>query len=168
MLVPSKWLVLGLLLIGSALAYGNEKEYLYVQSAAAELKAEPKMSAAKVIDVKRGDRAYVVEKTDKWYRIRLGESEGWLPKLFLSDHKPVGRAELAHDIPVNLEKASRRRPPSYTVSAATRGLMAEGPQTGKKGEKLDYGAVKKLEGMKPSSSDIESFRAQVKLKTETR
>lgn len=162
----SKWIVLSLLFIGSVLAYGDEKEILFVQSAAAELKQEPKMSAKKVTDVKRGDRAVVVEKTEKWYRLRVNDKEGWLPKLFLSDHKPVGRAELAHDIPVNLEKASRRRPPSYTVSAATRGLTSTEITTGKKGEKLDYSAVKKLENIKPSASEIESFRAQVKLKTE--
>ena len=163
--VQSKWIVLSLLFIGSVLAYGNEQEFLYVQSAAAELKAEPKMSATKITDVKRGDRALIVDKSEKWLKVKVADKEGWLPKLFLSEHKPVGRAELAQDIPANLEKASRRRPPSYTVSAATRGLMAETP-TGRKGDKMDYAAVKKLEGIKPSTSEIDSFRAQVKLKTE--
>jgi len=166
MRTQGKWIVLSLLLLGSVLAYGDEKEILYVQSAVADLKAEPKMNAAKVAEVKRGDRAIVVEKTEKWYRLRVNDREGWLPKLFLSDHKPVGRAELAQDIPVNLEKASRRRPPSYTVSAATRGLTSTDVTTGKKGEKLDYSAVKKLENIKPSASEIESFRTQVKLKTD--
>ncbi len=165
MLGASKWIVLSLLLIGSAWAYGAEKEYLYVQSANAEMKQEPKMNGIKVADVKRGDKVIVLEKADKWFRVKLAEREGWLPKLFLSDHKPVGRAELARDIPVNLEKASRRRPPSYTVSAATRGLMGEAPAG--KGEKVDYGAVKKLENLKPTASDIDAFRAQVKLKNET-
>lgn len=155
-----------LLSVTSAFAFAAEDGVFYLQAANADLKQAPKMSSGKVGELRRGDRLVVLEKTEKWYRVRKGQLQGWVPRLFLSSHKPVGQAELSRDIPVNLEKASRRRPPSYTVSAATRGLLGDAPSGRKKGDLADYEALGRVERSKPTQAELDKFGSSAKLKTE--
>lgn len=153
-----------LVLLAAATAGGDQREYLYLQPATAELRAEPKMSSPSAGTLNRGDRVSVVKRQDKWIEVRHGDKRGWVPTYFMTANKPVGQAELAKDIPTNLEKASRRRPPSYTVSAATRGLTGDAPKG--KGSGADYKALKELEQIMPQGTSLDNFRSSAKLKAQ--
>lgn len=136
----------------------------YVQSAHLDLKAEPNTSAKTVGTLKRGDALTVSENKDHWVKGNSGAFTGWTSKVFLSPHKPVGQADLAKEVPTTMEKASRRRPQSYTVNAAARGLTEdESAREGGDGFKTDYKALKKVEGRKVPEGELKQFKESAKL-----
>ncbi len=156
------WFILSLFLFATPAFAGDETRY--VQSVKADLLREPNAQAVKVGTMKRGDAVTVVETTGMWSKVRFGKANGWVSRIFLSANKPVGQADLQKEVPTSLEKASRRRPPSYSVNAAARGL-AEDKNTGAgaDGYKADYSALKKVEERKVKPDELEKFRDTAKL-----
>lgn len=155
-----------------ALAFGSppasaDPEPMYVQAAKVELRKEPRMDAARVVELPRGSELLVLEKQTVWYRASAGGKEGWVSRLFLSAHKPVGSADLAKDVNVSLEKASRRRSSSYSVSASTRGLTAEDRvREGRESYQSDFDALAKIEEYQVKKEDLDNFRRSAKLSGE--
>lgn len=137
---------------------------MYVQATKASLKDAPRMNAGNLALLNRGDELTIVESKGLWLRAKGREKEGWISKLFLSTHKPIGEAELMKDIPQSLEKASRRRSSSYAVSAAARGLMTT--ERGRHGRELyqsDYESLDKLEQVRLTPAQLEGFRSSANL-----
>lgn len=137
---------------------------MYVQATKASLKDAPRMNAGNVAGLIRGDQLAIVESKGLWFRAKSREKEGWISRLFLSTHKPIGETLLMKDIPQSLEKASRRRSSSYAVSAAARGLMTT--ERGRHGRELyqsDYESLDKLEQVELTPDQLEGFRSSAKL-----
>ena len=156
------WFILTLFLLASP-AFGAE-ETRWVQAVKADLMKGPTQSAEKITTLNRGDEVVVLESQGLWSKVRAGKHTGWVSKIFLSLTKPVGQADLQKEVPASLEKASRRRPPSYTVNAAARGLAEdESTGNGADGYKADYKALKKVEERKVSPAEVEKFRDNAKL-----
>jgi hypothetical protein len=87
-----------------------------------------------------------------------------MSKIFLSNTKPVGQADLQKEVPQSLEKASRRRPPSYSVNAAARGLAEDETTKGETdGYKADFKALKKVEDRKVPAEEVDKFRDNANL-----
>lgn len=155
-------LAVGVSVAGASAARADD--LMYVQAVKAGLMSEPKMGGVKVEELKRGEELTVVEKKDLWFHVRHGAKDGWASKLFLTDHKPVGSAELSQSVDVSLEKASRRRSSSYAVSATTRGLSAdERVRGGRALYNSDFEALKEMESYSLSKEDLALFRNSAKL-----
>jgi hypothetical protein len=160
-----KWLFLGCVCWLGSPALGASAETWFVQAARAEMKKEPKTAAAVLARLSRGDRVQFVSKKDLWFEVRTGKAVGWIPRLFLSQHPPVGASELSN-LPsgTTLEKASRRRPASFAVSASTRGLMvSERARRGQEKFPTDYEALVRLEELDIPAAELDKFRATAKL-----
>lgn len=157
-------LAIGCALAGAA-ARGADNTTLFVQAARTELRQEPKTSGPIVARVKRGDRVELKNRRELWYEVTAGTARGWIPRLFLSQHPPIGATELLN-LPTSdtLEKASRRRPASFSVSASTRGLMiAERSRRGQERFATDYEALSQIEDREIPEERLDNFRAAAKL-----
>ena len=97
---------------------------LWVQSEHADLKKAPQLAAEKVATLVRGDALVVDAKDGLWFKVKKGGTEGWISKIFVADHRPIGSADLKKDVTVTEEKTSRKRSSSYAVSASIRGLTS--------------------------------------------
>ncbi len=120
-------------------------ETYYVQSVKTDLKLMPNASSGILKTLPRGAQLTVIAKEGLWYKVKSEEQTGWVCRLFLAPHRPVGKAEL-ENIPEELEKASRRRPSSYVVTAATRGGFESNRVRGSRElYKSDFSQLKKIE-----------------------
>lgn len=148
----------------------DDTAVLYVHAVRADLKAEPKAGATAVSQLKRGV-ALVVEpqpsqapSSPHWVRVRVrggADSQvGFVSKLFVRNHPPVGQADLDKDVKDNsLEKASRRRTSSYSASAATRGYTESSrTRVGRAENATDEGALREVEAARPPAAQVEEFR----------
>ncbi len=158
------FLIASLLCSIAAQALGDEPETKYVQAAQVELKVEPNQSGKSVATLKRGAMLTITETKGHWVKVTAGSLTGWTSKVFLSTHRPVGQADLAKEVPTTLEKASRRRPQSYTVNAAARGLSEdENLRQGSDGYKTDYKALKRIEERNIPATELNQFKDSAKL-----
>lgn len=148
------------------IAHAYDTETVYVQAAQVDLKSAPQAGAAKVTKLRRSDSLQVLKKEGLWYQVKTGAHSGWISRLFVSEHKPVGSAELAKDVGDSLEKASRRRASSYTVSATTRGLQAESrAREGREQYQSDFEALNRMENYRFDPNELDSFIHSANLST---
>ena len=140
-------------------------ETMYVQAAKTTLNSEAKMGASKVLELKRGDVLEVLEKKDVWFKVKSGGKEGWISRLFLSPHKPVGEADLNKEVNVSLEKASRKRASSYAVSASARGLNAGNRvREGREAYRADFDELEKVDKYAVDKGKLDAFKTSGKLR----
>lgn len=140
-------------------------ETVYVQSAQTNLKSEPKVDSANVKPLKRGDALTVIKKEGIWYQAKSGDKTGWVSKMFVNTHAPVGASDLSKQ--GDLAKTSRRRSSEYGVTAATRGLSA-GNRTrqGREEFQKDEAGLAELEKQQISPTDLKDFQKKGNLKGE--
>jgi hypothetical protein len=155
--------ILGIALIECTIGVADEKTF-YIQAVKVDLHENAQMSAGKVALLQRGDKVEKIDQKNNWFLVNSPKGKGWLPKLFVSPYKPIGKADLVNEVPANAEKATRRRSSSFAVSASARGLMAN--ERGREGQDLyrsDFEALEKLEHFKVSKDRFEKFRTTAKL-----
>jgi len=143
----------------NSFAGSGKKNIRYVQANTVYVKSANKMNADTITQLKRGTRVKILKKKGLWYKIKVNKKKGWVSKLFLSKNKPVEYASLVQEVPENIEKASRRRPSSYSVSASTRGLIAD--KRGRPGRELyqsDFEALEKLEKLQFTDNQLKQFQ----------
>ena len=136
--------------------------YLYVNSFKAPIYKAPFIGSKKIIELKKGTKVTGIEEKSDWYRIRYGGKNGWVYKLMVRKTPPLetkslfGRLKtLAHKVRVLREK-SRRRPSSYTTTAAARGLRDKRKRFAEK-YRLDYDALEKVESIEISNTEALEF-----------
>ena len=137
---------------------------LWVQAVQVDLKTEAQMSAAPVLHLKRGDQVALLTTQGLWLQVTVHGKTGWLSKIFLSDHPPIGNAELSKEVNVSMEKTTRRRSSSYAVSASTRGLQADKSisRRGEDTQRPDYRSLEKMEHFQLDSRLISRFAAEAR------
>ena len=94
-LLKKLYLLVSLFLMGSlsfAWAESANETLLYVQAVQVPLKAEPKMNAADIQILKRGDPLTVIQQEGIWYHVNTTQQKGWVSKLFVNSYKPIGYA----------------------------------------------------------------------------
>lgn len=170
---PARVTLVILLALGSFFALpcvAEDPAVLYVHAVRADLKAEPKAGASAVSQLKRGVALLVepptgqVSTSPHWVRVRVRGGDdsqvGFVSKLFVRNHPPVGQADLDKDVKDNsLEKASRRRTSSYSASAATRGYTESSrTRVGRAENATDEGALREVEAARPAAAQVEEFR----------
>jgi len=135
---------------------------LYVHSVKAPIYQEPFISSKKIIELKKGTKVIGIEEKANWYRIRYGGQSVWVYKLMVKKTPPLetkglfGRLKtLAHKVQALREK-SRRRPSSYTTTAAARGLRDKRKRFAEK-YRLDYDALEKVESIEISNTEALEF-----------
>lgn len=140
------------------------KKVLFVQAVRVDLKSESKANSQTVGTVSRGDSAMLLETNGQWIKIKSGKKTGWLSRLFVASHKPVGNADLMKDVKENLSTSSRRRPSSYSVSATARGLMTS--ERGREGREIyetDGEALEKMEKYVVPKDSLRKFTSSGRL-----
>lgn len=139
-------------------------EKYWVQAVQADLKEAPQMNAKSVQQLKRGDPVLAIGKKDFWVEIKKGNSSGWISKIFLTDHAPVGNADLGKDLNTTMEKTSRQRSSSFAVQAATRGFTAPGRSRQFEGKLApDYLAVRNMENYVIDGAKLSAFKTEAKM-----
>lgn len=141
-----------------------EEQGLFVQAVQAALRSEPKMTASRIAELKRGDMVTSVKKQGGWIEVTYKNHIGWISTLMVGPRKPVGHAELMKNVSTDEVKESRRRTSSLAVAASTRGLAAsERVRHGREAYRTDYLALKKLEEQTLSPDQIEKFLKDAQL-----
>jgi uncharacterized protein YgiM (DUF1202 family) len=140
------------------------EEVVFVQAVKTGLKKTPQMDSPTLVELKRGDELKILKKQEPWYEVSFKKKKGWVSRLFVNTHRPIGQADLNKDVKENVEKASRRRSSSYAVSASTRALSAgTRVREGREQYQADYEALAEIEKQSLPASEIESFRKSAKL-----
>ena len=166
-------LAIGLMAFAAAdlRAADDTAEVFYVQAAKAKLKAEPKMDAKNLADLKRGDSLTVLQKQEIWFQVSYGAGKesktGWISKLFVNAHKPVGAADLSNDVKEeSVEKSSRKRAANYAVSASTRGLSEERVREGREQYEADFQGLEKVDAARVPAAELDKFQKSGSLSNE--
>jgi len=148
-----------LLILFPALSYCFD---LYVHSVKAPLYQTPSMGSKKIIELKKGAKVTGIEEKANWYKVRHEGKDGWVYKLMVRKEPPMETKGLFdrlksifRRIDVLREK-SRRRPSSYTTTAAARGLRDKRQRSADK-YRLDYDAVEKIESVEISDTEALEF-----------
>jgi hypothetical protein len=140
-------------------------DVVYVQAAKATLRSAPQLQAAAVVDLTRGTELKVLEKSNLWFKVSSKNQQGWVSKLAVNEHRPVGEATLAAELQGSLEKASRKRQGAYAVSASTRGLSASTDRSreGREAYRSDFSSVEKMDQITLPAAEIDKFSKSVNL-----
>lgn len=155
---------IGLILTVGNGAHAVDPNQWYVQSAKAEMRAEPNSAGISVQSLKRGDAVIVLEQGPMWFKVKYKTKQGWIGKLFLSPYVPMGQTSLLKDTDETLEKSTRKRAPAYSVAASARGLMSEERRRfGQEKYRADYEALQQLESKETEEAKLEAFRNEAKL-----
>jgi hypothetical protein len=155
--------VLLMTFVGVVLATASLKT-VYVQASRIDLKDSPKSGSARIGDVIRGEQLTVLETQGTWIKIKAGKKTGWISRLFVSSHRPVGNADLMKDVPESLPTSSRRRPSSYSVSATARGLMtSERGREGREMYQVDGEALERMEKYSLPKNVLDGFKTNGRL-----
>jgi len=135
---------------------------LYVHSVKAPIYQAPSIGSKKIIELKKGTKVTGIEENANWYKIRYGGQNVWIYKLMVKKTPPLETKNLfarlktlAHKVQVLREK-SRRRPSSYTTTAAARGLRDKRKRFADK-YRLDYDALEKIESIEISDTEALEF-----------
>ena len=149
---------LGIAIFLPKTVWGEGNQY-WVQSVQAEVKAGPKFDAKPLKMLKRGDEVLVISRKDSWMEVKIGAESGWLSKLFLTDHKPIGAAELNDTLQVSAEKTTRKRSSSYATSASTRGLREDSnSRRFKESAPPNYKSLQKIETFQINPKTLALFK----------
>lgn len=141
-------------------------ETMYIQSANAGLKKEPKMSADNIAELHRGDEVAILKKDGMWFEVSATGKTGWVSKLFMSPNKPVGASSLVNEVKSEF-KANRERTQPKAVAASTRGLDSSRSMSrvreGRQLFQMDYPSLEVIEGMKIENEELNQFQKSGKL-----
>lgn len=145
---------------GAALA----RDPLYIQSETAQLRTQASAQATSLATLKRADKVVPAEEKGMWVQVMWNQKQGWIHRLFLSAHPPIGQNALLEDTDETLQKSARKRAPAYSVAASARGLMAdERKRVGQDKYRADYEALAEMERTVPATAQMQAFRAEARL-----
>lgn len=157
-------LIISGILCFSCLWAGDPPKTIYIQAVHIDLKENSMANSATIGSVNRGEEGLIIESKDSWIKIKCGKKTGWVSRLFVTNHKPVGNSDLMKGVKENLTTTSRRRPSSYSVSATARGLMTS--ERGREGREIyetDGEALEKMEKYSLPTDSLRKFKSNGKL-----
>jgi uncharacterized protein YgiM (DUF1202 family) len=130
---------------------------LYVQSDKAKLSAAPSFGAASIAALKKGDELAVIQAQNGWYRVRTDGKTGWIPRLLVSQHKPIRRISVISGEKDSVKTSARRRASNVTTAGAARGLVNDDRRRANPNGAADYEAVQSMESETIPQKDVEAF-----------
>lgn len=135
---------------------------LYIHSVKAPLYQKPFIGSKTIIELKKGTKIIGIEEKAQWYRVKYKNKNGWVYKLMVKKTPPLETKglfarlkSLFHKVHMLREK-SRRRPSSYTTTAAARGLRDKRKRFADK-YRLNYPALEKIESIVISDNEALEF-----------
>jgi len=148
-----------LIMLCPALSYSFD---LYVHSVKAPIYATPAMSSEKLTEIPKGTKLTGTGENPSWYEVRYKDVHGWVYKLMVKKSPPMEKVgvfsrlkSLFHKIHT-LRGKSRRRPSSFTTTAAARGLREKRERFSDKYQ-LAYTSLERLESIEISENEALEF-----------
>ncbi len=143
-----------LLFAGSA--FGGDT--YYVQSLKAKIMSAPSFKAEVLGDAVKGTKFISSGREGSWIKVVYKGKHGYISSMLLSPHAPMERVSLIRGEEADIKQSVRRRASTYTSAAAARGLAADDRRRLSREEKVDYGALEKIETFTLSDEDIARFK----------
>ena len=135
---------------------------LYVHSVKAPIYTTPAMSSEKLMEIPKGTKLIGTSENPSWYEVQYKDIHGWVYKLMVKKSPPMEKAgifyrlkSLFHKIHT-LRGKSRRRPSSFTTTAAARGLREKRKRFSDKYQ-LAYSSLERLESIEISENEALEF-----------
>lgn len=151
------FIILGIFIPSVSFAYTA-----YVHSSHADVYTKPSMSAQKSSQLVKGDKVNVIQKTGTWCEIEHTAGKGYVYAFLLKKEEVKTKDRLYSRLRSFFSKIesvsskSRRRPSSYTATAAARGLRDKRKHFATLYES-DYDTLEKFEGIKISEDEAYDF-----------
>lgn len=123
---------------------------VYVKSMKARIMAAPKFDSALLAEVSRGQTLPVLDKGDRWLKVRHTDKEGWISELLVSEEPLKGASQsLLDNSGEDISTKSRRRASAIATAGASRGLSAKGMREmySDDGKNANYPALEKVEAL---------------------
>lgn len=154
------FLIIFLIFSPSAI-YSAEEKVLYVQSIKAPVLEEPIFGAKEIAKARRGEALQLIEKKDRWFRIRYKDLTGWVSALFVDTKPPAKRISVLEGSEKELKGGARRRASAFVTAAAARGLMEERARLSDR-YRIDPEGVKWVESIVITDEEALRFLEEVK------
>ncbi len=138
-------------------------ETYYVQSMKAKIMAAPSFKSAVLGEAAKGAKLVSTGREGSWLKVTFKAKEGYVSSMVLSTHPPMAKVGLIKGEEPDIKQSVRRRASSYTSAAAARGLAADDRRRLSGDEKVDYGALEKIEAFTLGADDIARFGEGKKL-----
>ncbi len=138
-------------------------ETYYVQSLKARIMAAPSFKSEVLGEVVKGTKLVASGRQGSWMKIVFKNKTGYVSSMLVSNHTPIERVSLIRGDEGDIKQSVRRRASTYTSAAAARGLAADDRRRLSKEEKVDYGALEKIEAFTLNADDLTRFREGKKL-----
>jgi hypothetical protein len=119
---------------------------LFIQSFKAPLFKSPSIGCEKLMVLSKGERVKGIEENKNWYKVQCQDKIGWIYKLMARKTAPLDNSKVFGDQIAELSDNVRRRPSSFSTTAAARGLKEKRKRFSDK-YVLDYQALEKIEAM---------------------
>jgi hypothetical protein len=147
------------IMVCPALSYSFD---LYVHSVKAPIYTTPAMSSEKLMEIPKGTKLIGTSENPSWYEVQYKDVHGWVYKLMVKKSPPMEKTgifsrlkSLFHKIHT-LRGKSRRRPSSFTTTAAARGLREKRERFSDKYQ-LAYTSLETLESIEISENEALEF-----------
>ncbi len=147
--------------LGNSIAFGGD--VYYVQSLKAKIMSAPSFKSPVLGEAVKGAKLVSSGKAGSWIKVSFKDKEGYVSSMLLSTHMPMEKIGLIRGEESDIKQSVRRRASTYTSAAAARGLAADDRRRLSKDEKVDYGALEKIEAFTLSADDVSRFRGGSKL-----
>jgi hypothetical protein len=134
-------LVIALVILLPTLAWCSD---LFVQSRMAPVFKNPSLDSMKLTVLARGTKVTKVRKRGMWQQIQYDKQTGWVYSLMLSETIPLSYFDTTVEQMDKMAQSARKRPSSYTSTAAARGLVNQRKRLAQK-LGYDYAALEKME-----------------------
>lgn len=151
-----------LLLAGLVVPTGVHAEVAYVHSSRAAVHSRPSMNSPSVGTLSKGDTVQILGEKGSWSEIEHGQGQGFIYS-FLLNKQPVSSREKVYSRLrsffskiESISGKSRRRPSSYTATAAARGLREKREHFAAL-YKSDYDSLEAFESINISDEEALAF-----------
>lgn len=139
------------------------QDVYYVQSLKAKIMSGPSFKSQVLGEVGKGLRLSSSARQGSWVKVVYNAKEGYISSMLLSTHPPMARQGLIKGEESDIKQSVRRRASTYTSAAAARGLAADDRRRLSRDEKVDYGALEKMESFTVSADEVSRFMEGKKL-----
>lgn len=139
------------------------QDVYYVQSLKAKIMSSPSFKAKTLGEASKGTRLSSKGREGNWVKVIFYSREGYVSSLLLSTHPPMGKQSLIKGGEADIKQSVRRRASTYTSAAAARGLAQDDRRRLSREEKVDYGALEKMESFTVSADEVARFMEGNKL-----
>lgn len=139
--------VIGLLVATPTFAASTPSS-VYVKVKATKLRSKPEYFANGIATLNYGDALQKIEGGDSWWKVKKGNSEGYIPVSAISDRKIV----------LTSSKAAQEQVNSGDVVLAGKGFSKEAEkQLAASDRKLNFAGVDRMESIRVSDQEVLAF-----------